>query len=187
MFTYQELSGKVDSGTFTYWVLVEKEPLSNSEAELDGLKSLMGYHYGSEEQAYEPESLLDDERFEKLQPIAPVTLAEAWAPFELSREILGEPIVSKRGEGSNSAAMAIWNPQFLGGCEPDERSEHPRHFVFLLRLACSLAEELNGRVLIVGSPGWSYSHWKNDSYMMNPETALLMNKAGYLYTDRIAQ
>jgi hypothetical protein len=50
-----------------------------------------------------------------------------------------------------------------------------------------VALQEKGRILIVGSPGWWYAHWKNEVYMMNPDTALLMHEAGYLYSDRIAQ
>lgn len=187
MFPFEELAGSAGPSSFAYWILVERQPLSDSELVLDELASFMSYHYDSEEQAYEPDSILDDERFEKLQPIAPVSLAEGWAPFPLCREILGEPVACARGEGSRAPAMGVWDGRYLGACEPDDRTEHARHFVFLLRLACSLAVESAGRLIVVGAPGWSYSSWKDQYFMMNPDTAILMHRAGYLYTDRIAQ
>ena len=187
MFPFEDLTGSGTTTSFAYWILVEKQTLAEGELDLAELQSFMAYHYDSEEQAYEPDSILDDERFKKLQPIAPVTLAERWTPFSMCCEALGDPVLKMRGEGNHSAAMGVWDSTYLGGFEPQDRSEHARHFVFLLRLACSLAEEIKGRIVIFGSPGWSYSHWKNEAFMMNPDTAILMHKAGYFYTDRIAQ
>ena len=59
--------------------------------------------------------------------------------------------------------------------------------LLLAGLACSLALNQNGRVLIVGSPGWSYQHWREKRRMMNPGISVLMHECGYLYTDRISQ
>ncbi|MCB1087018.1 MAG: hypothetical protein KDM63_08230 [Verrucomicrobiae bacterium] len=188
MYEFNELSGSDVVTTFAYWLLAERKRLPDAEFSLDNLQGWMSYHYDVEEQAYTQNMLKTNKRLLKhLQPVSPVTLAERWTPFSLCKQILGDPLHHERGEGSYSPAMAVWNPKFLGACEPEDRSEHPRHFTFLLRLACSMAEDFGGRVFLVGSPGWSYSSWKNDFYMMNPEAALLMHRAGYHYTDRIAQ
>jgi hypothetical protein len=190
MFTFEELSSSKSITTFAYWILVERRPLPERFATLDYLRSWMRFHFDVEEQVCIAERLLSTDK--NLLPkfirlIAPVTLAERWTPFSLATEILGEPARAERGVGFTSPALAIWNPIFLGACKPADRSEHARHFTFLLRLACSAAVEERGRVIIVGSPGWSYSSWKDKSFMMNPDTALLMHRAGYLYTDRICQ
>lgn len=188
MYEFQELCSNRLTDTFAYWLLAERRTLPESRLSLETLYRWMACHYDIEEQAVEPAALLSDKKLLKhLQPISPITLAERWTPFTLACNILGDPIVHERGNKSLSPAMAVWNPRWLGACEPEDRSEHPRHFVFLLRLACWLAEECGGRVILVGSPGWSYSSWKDEFYMMNPATALILHKAGYLYTDRIAQ
>ena len=83
--------------------------------------------------------------------------------------------------------LTIWKPQYLGAWAPKELDRDARHFAFLLRLTCSAAIAEKGKVLLIGSPGWSYSSWRDQFFMMNPGTALLMHKAGYLYTDRIPQ
>jgi hypothetical protein len=189
MFSFAELSTSDVVSTFAYWVIVEKKPLPKNSGTLDSLKSWMSYHYDLEEQSYTPKMLRTNKelipKFVRL--IAPVTLAERWTPFSQAIEILGQPLRAERGEGSNSSAICTFEPQFLGRCQPEDRSEHVRHFVFLLRLACSVALQEKGRVTIIGSPGWSYRTWKDDFSMINPDTALLMHEAGYLYTDRIAQ
>lgn len=189
MFPFEELSCIDVFSTFAYWVIVERKPLPEDAATLKALKGWMSYHYDIEEQAYSVAMLRTDEELlpEFVRLIAPVTLAEKWTPFALAAEILGPPVRAERGEGSRSSALGIWEPKFLGACKPESGSEHTRHFVFLLRLACSVALQDRGRVMIVGAPGWSYSNWKNDFRMINPETAVLMHEAGYLYTDRIAQ
>jgi len=167
MFSFAELSTSDVVTTFAYWVIVEKKTLPKDAGMLDSLKGWMSYHYDVEEQAYTPKMLRTNK--------------------ELLIEILGQPIRAERGEGSYSPAICTFEPKFLGPCQPEDRSEHIRHFVFLLRLACSVALQEKGRVTIIGYPGWSYRSWKDDFYMMNPDTALLMHEAGYLYTDRIAQ
>ena len=189
MFDFAELTNGDDISTFAYWVIVERKTLPKDAGTLSALKNWMSYHYGIEEQAYTPKMLRTNKELlpKYVRLIAPVTLAERWTPFSQAIEILGQPIRAERDGGSYSSAMCTFKPKFLGPCQPKDRSEHARHFVFLLRLACSVALQEKGRVTIVGSPGWSYQGWKDDFYMMNPDTALLMHEAGYLYTDRIAQ
>ena len=189
MFTFEELCGSDYDTTFAYWVLVERKPLPKNSASLDSLNSWMSYHYEVEEQAYKSRMLRTNKdllpKFIRL--IAPVTLAERWTPFAEASAALGKPLRAERGQGTHAPALGIWKPQFLGGCRAGDPSEHVRHFVFLLRLACSVALQEKGRIIIIGSPGWSYSSWRNRFFMMNPDTAVLMHEAGYLYTDRIAQ
>lgn len=189
MFSFSELSKSDKHPTFAYWVIVEKKPLPKDAGALDALRSWMSYHFAAEEQAYTPEMLITNNELipEYVRLIAPVTLAERWTPFSQAIEILGKPLRAEKGDGFHAPAICTFDPQFLGRCAPDDRSEHVRHFVFLLRLACSVALREKGLVTIIGSPGWDYDSWKNGSYMMNPETALLMHESGYLYTDRIAQ
>lgn len=189
MFTFAELSTRDDVATFAYWVIVEKRALPKEAATLESLKRWMSYHYDVEEQAYTSKMLRTNKELlpKYVRLIAPITLAERWAPFSKAVEILGRPIRAERSEGFHAAAICTFEPKFLGSCLPEDRSEHVRHFVFLLRIACSVALQEKGRVTIIGSPGWSYSSWKDQVYMMNPDTALSMHEAGYLYTDRIAQ
>ena len=189
MFTFDELAEDDQIDTFAYWVLVEQMPIPSEFADLNVLKRWMSYHYDAEEQAYTAQMLRtnDDLVPHYIRFVAPVTLAERWTPFQMAINLLGSPIRAERGEGMWSAAICTFQPKFLGGSEPKDRSEHARHFVFLLRMACSVALRENSRILIIGSPGWSYRYWKDQFYMMNPDTAVLMHEAGYLYTDRIAQ
>lgn len=189
MFSFSELSTSDVDTTFAYWVFVERKQLPKDAGKLDALMSWMSYHYDVEEQAYTPKMLRTNKELlpKYVRLIAPVTLAERWTPFAQAIEILGQPIRAERGEGSDSSAICTFAPQVLGLSQPEDRSEHVRHFVFLLRLACSVARQEKGCVTIIGSPGWSYRGWKDNFYMMNSNTALLMHEAGYLYTDRIAQ
>ena len=189
MFEFRELtSGDGDVDTFAYWVLVLKKLLPRKCASVDYVKSLMSRHYDIEEQAYTPRMLRTDKKlfYSYLQPIAPVTLALKWSPFALARSALGTPIRREKGSGTRSPALAIWKPKYLGAWEPKDLAEDHRHFVFLLRIACSAAIAAKGRILLVGSPGWSYSNWREER-MMNPGTVLLMHEAGYVYTDRMPQ
>jgi len=149
----------------------------------------MSYHYEAEEQAYELRMLYSNKDLMPsiFRPVAPVTLAFKWAPFELARTILGTPLQEEKSTESAGSVMVLWEPQYLGRWAPENLSVDARHFAFLLRLACSAAKSQKGRLLLVGSSGWSYGSWRDKFFMMNPDTALLMHEAGYLYTDRIPQ
>ncbi len=187
MYSFEELSYQKTTKSFAYWLLVEKREQNKEEYDLSALSSFMSYHYGQEEQVYD-EGILEDSFFESFHPVAPVTLTERWSSFALCNELLGNPITKAREtDGQYCSAFGVWNSGYLGEMDPMNLSEHPRHCVFLLRLACALAEEHSKRILLVGTPGWSYSHWRNKEFMMNPDTSLLLHQAGYLYTDRIAQ
>jgi hypothetical protein len=191
MFTFEELTdGDKIIKSFAYWLLVERRPLPAKLGSLAYLKNWMSFHYEVEGQVYKLAMLRTDKDLlpKYIRLISPVTLAEKWTPFSLGAELLGEPERKERQEkGSYAAALAVWKPEFLAGAQPGCSTEHARHFAYLLGLACSAAIEAKGRVILIGSPGWSYSGWKDSHFMMNPSTALLMHEAGYLYTDRIAQ
>jgi len=189
MFKFEELTSRDGVfDTFVYWILVLQKPLPKSCASVQALKELMSYHYDIEEQAYTLEMLRTDKRllFSYLRPIAPVTVAWKWTPFDLAKSILGSPLRREKGRGSQPPALAMWKPKYLGAWGPKKLSEDARHFAFLLRIACSAAIAAKGKVLLVGAAGWSYSSCREE-LMMNPDTALLMHEAGYVYTDRIPQ
>jgi hypothetical protein len=188
MFTFEELCTDKWCDTFAYWLLVEKKPLSKKWTAA-ALHNVMSIQYDIEEQAYKPHMLRSNKELfpSHLRLVAPVTLALKWAPFQLAKSMLGKPLRAEKGSGSSPPAMVIWKPQYLGAWAPEKLNPDARHFAFLLRLTCSAAIAQKARVLLVGSRGWSYSSWRDQFFMMNPDTALLMHKAGYLYTDRIPQ
>lgn len=189
LYPFETLSGNPSTSTFAYWILVERKPLPPQAATPKALTRWMTFHYDVEEQAHAKRTLITNKELlpEYIQLIAPVTLAERWTPFSDAKTILGAPIRSERDTGGFSSALGVWAPKFLGACKLATDCPHTRHFVFLLGLACSVAMAENGRIIIAGCPGWSYSDWKDKQYMMNPDTAFTMHKFGYLYTDRIAQ
>jgi hypothetical protein len=189
LYPFEELCSSPIATTFAYWVVVERKPLPVEAASLDSLYHWMSYHYDVEEQASEMESFVTSEKYtpDNIRIIAPVTLGERWSPFTLATQLLGMPLRKERGSGSHSRAFGIWSPKAVDRSLYAPTGEHERHFVFLLALACSVALKQNGRIIIVGSPGWSYKQWRDEFRMMNPEVGLLMHASGYLYTDRIAQ
>ena len=189
LYPFEELCTSPDATTFAYWIVVEKEPLPAGAASLESLYHWMSYHYDVEEQASEVESLITSDQYTpaNIRIIAPVTLAERWSPYTLATQFLGKPLRAERGSGSHSRALGVWAPRAVDASLYAPTNEHERHFVFLLGLACRVALQQNGRIIIVGSPGWSYQHWRKKVRMMNPAVALLMHASGYLYTDRISQ
>ncbi|MBL8814413.1 MAG: hypothetical protein JNL58_00170 [Planctomyces sp.] len=189
LYPFEELSTSPITTTFAYWVVVERKPLPVEAASLDPLYHWMSYHYDAEEQASELKSFNTSDQYtsDRIRIISPVTLAQRWTPYTLATRLLGTPLRKERGSGSYSKAFGIWNAKVIDRDSLTPTSEHERHFVFLLGLACSVALRENGRIIIVGCPGWSYDSWKNDFRMMNPNVGLLMHESGYLYTDRIAQ
>jgi hypothetical protein len=117
-------------------------------------------------------------------------LAERWTPFALAKSILGNPVASAIGEpmmDGSMPAMAVWEAECNDYFKPECQSEHPRHFVFLLGIAHWCAREEGGRIVLIGRPGWSYDGWRSEWGMMHPMAALAMHRAGYIYTDRVAQ
>lgn len=175
--------------SFAYWLCrLRKEP-KGFEMLADNLQRVMSFHYDVEEQAYTPEMLNSSPKLipKYLAPIAPVTLAAGWSPFPMARAILGRP--EQRGiapKGSfHRGAFAVWKPRYLGMDDLPKMTAHEKHFVFLLRLAASAALAAKCRILLVGSPGWSYEHAVKN--YMNPETSVLMHEAGYLFTERVAR
>ena len=190
LYSFEELTDH-DPGrrSFAYWILVERKPLPGEHLEAKSLKRWMSYHYDVEEQASSVTSFCTRSALqpEFVRLFAPVTLAEHWTPFSEAQKLLGKPV--KSGCGADSyfcPAFGIWKPKDLASQLPDNDCAHTKHFTFLLRLACSLALTENGRLIIVGAPGWSYRHWKQESQLMAPNVARLMHKAGYLYTERAA-
>jgi hypothetical protein len=189
LYPFEELCTSAFTSTFAYWIVVERKPQPVGAATLDSLYHWMSYHYDVEEQASEIEAFLTSDQYtpDSMRIIAPVTLAERWSPYTLATEILGAPLRAERGSGSHSRALGIWSPKSVDASLHPPTNEHERHFVFLLGLACSVALKQNGRIVIIGSPGWSYTHWRDKIRMMNPNISLLMHESGYLYTDRISQ
>ena len=189
LYPFEELCTSRHTTTFAYWIVVERKPLPVGAASLDSLYHWMSYHYDVEEQASEIESFITSDQYtsDNIRIIAPVTLAERWSPYALATQLLGAPLRAERGSGSHSRALGIWAPKPVDASLHAPTNEHERHFVFLLGLACSVALKQNGRIIIVGSPGWSYKHWREKVRMMNPDISLLMHSSGYLYTDRISQ
>lgn len=189
LFTFEELCTNPSTNGFAYWVLVEREQLDESITTLDSLYYWMVHHYDVEEQASGPQSFKTSEQFtaERMRIISPVTLAHRWSPFSFASQLLGAPLRSERGPQSNARAFAVWKPKAIHEGLPADLNEHERHCAFLLGLACSIALKEEGRIFIVGSPGWSYEHWRSGSRMMNPEIAMLMHQNGYVYTDRVSQ
>jgi len=188
MYTFEELSGNKATTSFAYWLLVERRtsPLELLAPEVIG--PVMSYHFDIEHAAENSRILRHSPQLRYLQPVAPVTLAYKWAPFKLAEDILGTAVhISREPDIYYPTAVAVWRPRYLGEYIPADRSEHPCHFTFLLRLACSLALENKGRVVLVGKPGWSYTSWRDRVVMMNPDTSLVLHSAGYLYTDRVSQ
>lgn len=192
MYPFVELYPDVDDGppmSFAYWLCrLHKQP-KPSVISADGLQSAMSYHFDVEEQAYAPEMLNSSPDLipEFLSPIAPVTVASQWSPFPMAVSFLGKPEQHGIGDQrfSGRAAFAVWTPRYLGADDLPQMTADEAHFVFLLRLATSAAKSDQCRVLLVGSPGWSYDHAVEN--LMNPDTAILMHNAGYLYTERVAR
>lgn len=191
LYPFDELCTSPDVTTFAYWVLVEREPLPEEAATLDALYYWMSHHYDVEEQASTEDSFITNDRCmpRYIRLIAPVTLAERWSPYTLANTLLGRPFRAERGNnGSHSRALGIWEPKVVDHPSAHAPKDlHERHFMFLLGLACSVAKKQSGRVIVVGSPGWSYQHWRDETRMMHPNVAVLMHEHGYLYTDRIPQ
>jgi hypothetical protein len=183
MYSFTELhphQGKGFPDSFAYWLCcLHKEPKDFSAG---NLKSAMSYHFDVEEQAYTPKMLNSrPELIPKcLTPIAPVTLAPQWSPFPMAVSILGKP--EQHGSDSGSA-FAVWTPRYLGGDEVATKTTDEAHFLFLIRLATSAARASKCRVLLVGSPGWCYR--TAAKRYMNPDTAVMMHDAGYLFTERV--
>lgn len=148
----------------------------------------MSYHFDVEEQAYTPKMLNSrpDLIPKYLTPIAPVTLAQRWSPFPLAASILGEPEHHDATEPCyGQAAFAVWTPRYLGADRIPTATIDEAHFVFLFRLAASAALASKSKILLVGSPGWSYES-AAEQYM-NPDTAVMMHNAGYLFTERVSR
>jgi len=190
MYSWKELNPKAGATTtFAYWLLVEKKKLKDAKIDLDALSSWFSYHYDVEEQATSKKRVLSTSEYSKhFRPVSPITLAQEWTPYSLAIDALDAPLINKREETNfHPFTLAVFQSKFLGAWDPKIENEHEDHFAFLLRLAASLAEMNTGRIFLIGSPGWSYDSWKNKFKYMNPDTAICMNQAGYIYTDRIAK
>jgi hypothetical protein len=185
MYSFSELCPNSDfewNNSFAYWLCrLHREP-KPSEFTAERLKRAMSHHFDVEEQAYEPKQLNSPPDLipKVLTPIAPVTLALRWSPFPMTHSVLGEPVVHAR---DREAVFAVWNPRYLGADSLQATSADESHFVFLLKLAASAAIAGKSKILLVGSPGWSYS--PAVGHFMNPGTALMMHDAGYLFTERV--
>jgi hypothetical protein len=188
LFLFEDLTKSNNYSSFAYWILVERKPLPDDLTTPNSLCSWMSYHYDVEEQAYSAEMLQTNDKLlpDYVRLIAPVTLAEKWTPFSVAQLALGPPDNASRTNASRSAAVAVWQPKPLDGFKLNSRNRHARHFVDLLKLACEIAIQESGRVIIVGEPGWSYKHWEQGDRMAS-HTVELMKAAGYLYTDRIGK
>ncbi len=185
MYSFAELHSNKGDGlpdSFAYWICrLHKQPKPDLFC-TERLKSAMSYHFDVEEQAYTPKMLRSPPNLipNYLTPIAPVTLALKWSPFPMAISILGQP---ESHGSSDGAAFAVWSPRYLGADDTDTTTTDEAHFLFLLRLAASAAMAAKCRVLLVGSPGWSYTHALGR--YMNPDTAIMMHEAGYLFTERV--
>jgi hypothetical protein len=172
--------------SFAYWLCRLNKLPPPDVFSAENLKSAMGYHFEVEEQAHtlnmlnSPTDLIP----KYLAPLAPVTLAQKWSPFPLAISMLGDPEFHGASERSRSA-FAVWSPRYLGKEKITTTIRDEEHFVFLFRLAASAALEAKCRILLVGSPGWSYESAVDNR--MNPDTALLMLQAGYVFTERVSR
>ena len=146
----------------------------------------MSYHFDVEEQAYRPKMLNSPPELipKYLTPIAPVILALHWSPFPKAVTVLGEPEHHGATEPCYGRdAFAVWSPRYLGADDIPATTPDEMHFVFLLRLAASAARAEKCRILLVGKPGWCYDTAVKG--YMNPDTAVMMHDAGYIFTERV--
>lgn len=186
---FEKLTANKDACTFAYWILIELKKLPQECLDPDYFHSWMSYHYDSEEQTMTPEGFWSYPEWmpNYVRPLAPVTLAKRWAPFEMALELLGPADYLKCSSKKSKMVVGIWSPRDFTDAQFNLNLPDVRHFWFLLNLCLEFANQEGGRIIVVGEPGWWYDGWLENRKMMNPRTALLMHKAGYLYLDRVPQ
>jgi hypothetical protein len=191
MYSFPELHGHLGDGlpnSFAYWLCRLRKKPKPQDFNASTLENRMSYHYEVEEQAYMPKMLNSSPDLipKYLAPIAPVTLAYRWSPFPMAFSLLGKPEYHEVSDpGRSRTAFAVWKPKYLGADEIQAKTIDEAHFLFLLRLAASACLAAKCRVILVGKPGWSYEHAV--TRLMNPDTAIMMHNAGYLFTDRVSR
>lgn len=91
---------------------MERKRLPSECLDADGFCSWMGYHYDSEEQADDSDCFWSDQEWmpDFVRPLAPVTLAKAWAPFEMAMELLGPADYLERGRKRSERFSAFGLP-----------------------------------------------------------------------------
>lgn len=190
MYTFEELEPDKESlcTSLAYWIGTLHKPLPNAFATAQALASAMTLHFEFEEQCEDEEDLRTspDLLFKVFRPIAPITLAEKWSPIPMLVRLLENPIqheidLNKTGR---RPAFAVFNPVYLGDSEFVPSNTHERHAYYLARLSASRAMEEQARILVVVRPGWSYSSAREAGFM-NPDSALSMHRAGYMFTERL--
>ena len=193
MYSFEELQPAGDSWctSLAYWIGTLHQPLPVSFATAADLAAAMSLHLDLEEQCWNEQGLRTspDLLFDVFRPIAPVTLAEKWCPLPLFVRLLGDPIQQGADMSQNDMrpAFAVFDPVYLGDLEFVPGNVHERHAWYLARLSASRAKREKARILVVAQPGWSYSDARDHAGFMNPDSALAMRRAGYVFTERMSR
>ncbi len=172
----------INGKSVAYWLGTLRQDLPAKLRAPKALASAMSFHFDIEGQAWDEEHLRSTPEllFEVFAPIAPVTLAEAWAPFPYACAALGAPLEAAIDEtsGWDRPAFAIFRKPDALAC-PYPRGIHEKHFRRLLNLVAGV-EDKGDRILLVAKPGWSYRSCPR----MSAHVKTIMQFVGYRYLER---
>lgn len=206
MYTFEDLCSR-KGYPFTYLLGVLRKMPKEADLTADFFTDEFSWIQTREEQSESPkETIAGVDLFKKfVTPSAPLTMTPSWSPFPFAAEILGAPILHGRNEASNASAFAIWTPRlvskgtselragdevvatfenYVGESDVDFGGDlNALHFFWLLQMTVERAKEMNGKVLLAGTPGWSYK--SQLEYPTPPHMRLRLLQAGYLYPERI--
>jgi len=117
--------------------------------------------------------------FHVFSPVAPVALAERWSPFPRCVSALSLPLHHRR---DGRAVFGVFSSTY--GELPKAKSIHEKHFDLLLTHALDVAESIEGKILLVIEPGWSFSH-EYRGRRQRKHIKRIMRNVGYRCTERV--